>query len=373
MGGDPVVGTTLDGRWRVVRRIGGGAMGVVYLAERANLGRQVALKLLSPDCSRFRPFVAAETFELLQKQIHEPPVPPRTAAPGRGISEARRSRTSISWDRRSLAGSSTVMRASQASRHSPAGARNSSTTPAGTHGAVTSTSKDPALPLSSTRRAITRRRCSTAAAMLDGGRLQLAPALLALEHARRQVGLDRRQRALELCHPLLGDGDATAARGDLVLDGGLALSRLYLRRWQRRPPAKQAPQHQQQRAEQPSQPAPWRRRRRCALERRGALLLGGGQLGARLRRFARGRLHRRSQPGRLLRVGDELALEVGERGVQPVTRIGRRLLGAPVGPASATKPTRSPARSRTVTPAPPSLASNASPTSDSTASTRRSP
>jgi len=43
------VGTTLDGRWEVLRLIGAGAVGAVYLAERANLGRQVALKLLHPE------------------------------------------------------------------------------------------------------------------------------------------------------------------------------------------------------------------------------------------------------------------------------------------------------------------------------------
>jgi eukaryotic-like serine/threonine-protein kinase len=48
---DELVGTTLDGRWTVIRRIGKGAMGVVYLAEQANLHRQVALKLLHEEYS----------------------------------------------------------------------------------------------------------------------------------------------------------------------------------------------------------------------------------------------------------------------------------------------------------------------------------
>src|SRR5215831_15360311 len=46
---DPLVGVTLDGRWRVLRRLGAGAVGVVYLAERAQLGLKVALKLLHEE------------------------------------------------------------------------------------------------------------------------------------------------------------------------------------------------------------------------------------------------------------------------------------------------------------------------------------
>ncbi|HEX9101652.1 MAG TPA: serine/threonine-protein kinase [Polyangia bacterium] len=48
-GADPLVGQTIDGRWHVLRQIGVGAIGSVYLAERAKLGRQVALKLLHPE------------------------------------------------------------------------------------------------------------------------------------------------------------------------------------------------------------------------------------------------------------------------------------------------------------------------------------
>ena len=46
---DPLDGVLVDGRWRVLKRIGRGAVGVVYLAERVGLGRQVALKLLHPE------------------------------------------------------------------------------------------------------------------------------------------------------------------------------------------------------------------------------------------------------------------------------------------------------------------------------------
>jgi eukaryotic-like serine/threonine-protein kinase len=47
--GDPIIDQTVDGRWHVLRKIGSGAVGAVYLAERAKLGRQVALKLLHPE------------------------------------------------------------------------------------------------------------------------------------------------------------------------------------------------------------------------------------------------------------------------------------------------------------------------------------
>jgi serine/threonine-protein kinase len=54
---ESLVGATLDGRWHILRQLGAGAMGTVFVAERANLGRQVALKLLHRDCSTSNEYV----------------------------------------------------------------------------------------------------------------------------------------------------------------------------------------------------------------------------------------------------------------------------------------------------------------------------
>lgn len=46
---DPLLGQILGGKLRVLRRIGQGGMGTVYIAEHVGLGKQVAVKVLSPQ------------------------------------------------------------------------------------------------------------------------------------------------------------------------------------------------------------------------------------------------------------------------------------------------------------------------------------
>jgi eukaryotic-like serine/threonine-protein kinase len=54
---DPLVGTLLDERYRVLERLGTGGMGSVYRAERITLGRSVAVKFLHPSLGNRPAFV----------------------------------------------------------------------------------------------------------------------------------------------------------------------------------------------------------------------------------------------------------------------------------------------------------------------------
>jgi serine/threonine-protein kinase len=49
VGPDPLIGQVLDDRLRVLRAIGQGGMGTVYVAEHVELGKQVAVKVLNPQ------------------------------------------------------------------------------------------------------------------------------------------------------------------------------------------------------------------------------------------------------------------------------------------------------------------------------------
>ncbi len=55
---DPLIGEIVDERWKIVERLGAGAMGVVYKAERLKLGKPVAVKFLDERCARSKESVA---------------------------------------------------------------------------------------------------------------------------------------------------------------------------------------------------------------------------------------------------------------------------------------------------------------------------
>ena len=54
---DPLIGKIIKERYRVMKKVGEGGMGTVYLAEQISVGRKVALKILHPEFARDQEFV----------------------------------------------------------------------------------------------------------------------------------------------------------------------------------------------------------------------------------------------------------------------------------------------------------------------------
>src|SRR5687768_5784130 len=50
--GDPLIGATLSQRYRIIRPIGEGGMGIVYEAQHVVIEKKVALKVLRDDFSK---------------------------------------------------------------------------------------------------------------------------------------------------------------------------------------------------------------------------------------------------------------------------------------------------------------------------------
>ena len=50
--GDPLLGTTIGDRYQLIKQIGQGSSGAIYLAEHVTLRRKVVVKVLHPELSR---------------------------------------------------------------------------------------------------------------------------------------------------------------------------------------------------------------------------------------------------------------------------------------------------------------------------------
>ena len=61
--GDPLLGKTLNGKYRVVSLLGAGSMGTVYLAEHTSLKKKIAIKVLHSDLH-----VSEETLQRFQRE-----------------------------------------------------------------------------------------------------------------------------------------------------------------------------------------------------------------------------------------------------------------------------------------------------------------
>jgi eukaryotic-like serine/threonine-protein kinase len=72
---DPLVGQIIADRYRVVSKIGEGGMGRVYLAEQVRMGRQCAIKMISPELARTDAAIARFNREAANaSQINHPNV-----------------------------------------------------------------------------------------------------------------------------------------------------------------------------------------------------------------------------------------------------------------------------------------------------------